>query len=685
MFGAYMTLPEPALPTRPFLLRPGVQAALAAALALAVYVRTLAPTVMWYDMGEFATAAYVLGVAHNTGYPLLLLLGKLFTFLPVGDVAYRVNLMSAVFGALTVLCAYLLVFDLTGRRSPAAVAALALAFSSTLWSNATWATSYDLNAFLTAWLLLLAVRWLRQPKTGYLRAAALILGLGLGNHRLILVVAPAAAYLLWAAHRRGTLAVGWRGFGQMAALFALGFAVNLYLPLRAAQSPPVNWGDPSTLDRFLTMLTTGYARSFVNPLGSLGQLEFQVRVLATFPVYEFTAAGLILAGVGAWSVRREFLIASLLVVVFDMLVISVYGIHNIFNYFQPIYLILAVWLGAGAARILEAVGAGLSALPCLSLLTESRRTGLTTALLLTLPLFLLARSFNHLDRSGHRDARDFAAYMLARAEPGSVVLADFWSWAPMLYLQVVEGRGLQAEVSTALSVPGLDQEALLDELQRAGLTVYLAVGTEDSPRLQIGSHRLQLLAPNVIHYYPTERVPLPRFKDLLVPRGAVLRALSGPADLSVPEVPAADQLNYRFAGPLELAGFHLDRLQLRNGESFTASYYWRLAEPTDVDYWVDLLFTDAEGNVATREGLPIWLHSHWVGGGALPTSEWAVGSLMREVYDGLVPRSVAPGTYYLRAFLYKDDERAEPALLLETERPDLGGLLAVVEVESGLP
>jgi len=686
MFGAPMTLPEPALPNRlAWLLRPGLQAALAAALALAVYLRTLAPTVMWYDMGEFATASYVLGVAHNTGYPLLLLLGKLFSFLPVGDVAYRVNMMSAVFGALTVLCAYLLVFDLTGRRSPAAVGALALAFSSTLWSNATWATSYDLNAFLTAWLLLLAVRWRRQPKTGYLRAAALLLGLGLGNHRLILVAAPAWAYLLWAAHRRK---VGWRGFGQMAALFALGFSVNLYLPLRAAQSPPVNWGDPSTLDRFLTMLTTGYARAFVNPLGSLGQLEFLARVLTAFPAYEFTAAGLILAGVGAWALRRthqQFLIASLLVVVFDMLVISVYGVHNIFNYFQPIYLILAVWLGTGVARILDAAGAGLASLTGLNLLTAARRTALTTALLLTLPLFLLSRSFNRLDRSGHRDARDFAAYMLARAEPGSVVLADFWSWAPMRYLQVVEGRGLQAEASNALSVPGLDQEALLDELQRAGLTTYLAIGTADSPRLRIGSHRLQLLAPNVIHYYPTWQVPLPRFKDLLVPRGAVLRALSGPADLAVPEVPQADRLSYRFAGPLELAGFHLDRLRLRNGEPFTASYYWRLSEATAVDYWVDLLFTDAEGNVATREGLPIWLHSHWLGGGASPTSEWAAGSLMLEQYDGLVPRSVAPGTYYLRAFLYEDDQRARSALLQGTDRPDLGALLAVVEVEPGAP
>ena len=74
-----------------------------AGLALAVYLRTLAPTVMWYDMGEFATAAYVLGIAHNTGYPLLMLLGKLFTYLPLGDIAYRVNLLSAVCAALTVM------------------------------------------------------------------------------------------------------------------------------------------------------------------------------------------------------------------------------------------------------------------------------------------------------------------------------------------------------------------------------------------------------------------------------------------------------------------------------------------------------------------------------------------------------------------------------------------------------
>jgi hypothetical protein len=88
-----------------------IYAALTGALAFCVYLRTLAPTVMWYDMGELTTASSVLGIAHNTGYPLYILLGKLFTFLPFGDVAYRVNLMSAVFAALTVSLVFVTIRD----------------------------------------------------------------------------------------------------------------------------------------------------------------------------------------------------------------------------------------------------------------------------------------------------------------------------------------------------------------------------------------------------------------------------------------------------------------------------------------------------------------------------------------------------------------------------------------------
>ena len=69
------------------------------AAAMALYLPTLAPSVLPGDYAEFQMCAAVLGVPHPTGYPLYVLLGKVFTLLPVGDVAYRVNLSSAIYMA----------------------------------------------------------------------------------------------------------------------------------------------------------------------------------------------------------------------------------------------------------------------------------------------------------------------------------------------------------------------------------------------------------------------------------------------------------------------------------------------------------------------------------------------------------------------------------------------------------
>jgi len=638
---------------------PRVQAAIIAALALAVYLRTLAPTVMWYDMGEFATAAYVLGIAHNTGYPLLMILGKLFTYLPVGDIAYRVNLLSAVCAALTVMVLYWIVFELTTRRTAAALAAFTLAFSSTLWSNATWATSYDLNAFLTILILWLMLRWRQTARPGYLQAAALTFGLSLGNHRLILTVALAAAFLIWREYRQGR----WSGRTlTLALLFLAGFSVNLYLPLRAAQQSPVLWADASDLQTFLTMVVSGYAGNFINPFESVGGLRSVFVVLTIFPVYEFTLVGLILAGVGAWRLLRldrDFLVASALIVLAAGVMVSVYGIHNIFNYFQPIYLVLASWFGVGAQQTLLAAGEGVGARmgDRLKLLTPLRREVLATALLAGLPLVLFGRSFNIVDRSQHREASDFAHWLLSRVESRSVILADFWSWSPLLYAQVVEGRARSVLVTNALSEVGLDQQALIADLNSQGIPVYVAYGIDDSPRLKVDLTRLQLIAPFAIHYYPTYGLPLPEFKDLLVPKGSVYKAIAGIPELAVGEVPTEAQQQANFGEQLRLRGFQIQPLQIARGEAFRADYFWSLDSETKQDYWVDVQFTDEAGNIATRLGLPIWLHSHWVGGEARGTSIWAPDQIMRESYDGLVPRSVQPGTYWIWATVYEDPNR----------------------------
>ncbi|NJN97746.1 MAG: DUF2723 domain-containing protein, partial [Anaerolineales bacterium] len=149
-----------------------------------LYLATLAPSVVtiFDDSLEFQLVTYQLGIAHPTGYPLYTLLGKLFTLIvPVGNIAYRVNLMSAFFGAATVAVVYLLVVQIAGRlegwkhgSNPTfqlsnlptfhltlhlggIIGALLFAVGPVFWQQATIAEVYTLNAFWVALLLFLAV------------------------------------------------------------------------------------------------------------------------------------------------------------------------------------------------------------------------------------------------------------------------------------------------------------------------------------------------------------------------------------------------------------------------------------------------------------------------------------------------------------------------------------------------
>jgi len=74
-------------------------------LVFGVYLFTACPTVYLGDSGELTAAAFSIGIPHNSGYPLYVLLGKLFCLIPLGSIGFRVNLMSCFFGAGTVCLA----------------------------------------------------------------------------------------------------------------------------------------------------------------------------------------------------------------------------------------------------------------------------------------------------------------------------------------------------------------------------------------------------------------------------------------------------------------------------------------------------------------------------------------------------------------------------------------------------
>jgi len=132
-------------------------------LPFTLYLLTLAPTIYNLDSAELTTAAATGGITRATGYPLYLLLGYLWSFIPVGDVGYRMNLFSAFNGALTIALAERILRR--WRVGPwAAFGALGLLTSATyFWALSLIAEVYTLHTALMAGLILLLLRWADAP------------------------------------------------------------------------------------------------------------------------------------------------------------------------------------------------------------------------------------------------------------------------------------------------------------------------------------------------------------------------------------------------------------------------------------------------------------------------------------------------------------------------------------------
>jgi hypothetical protein len=184
---------------------------------LVAYVSTLAPTLLDGDAALFQYTPAVLGVTYPTGYPTYILLGRLWTLLvPIGSVAYRMNLFSAVCGALALAFLYPALRRLLESRLAALSAILIFATLPTYWRWATEAKIYTLHILFLGGILSLLARWgesanqgLGARGRGELRTqgllppdtcvllAALLFGLALGNHSTTLLLAPGLFLLFW--------------------------------------------------------------------------------------------------------------------------------------------------------------------------------------------------------------------------------------------------------------------------------------------------------------------------------------------------------------------------------------------------------------------------------------------------------------------------------------------------------
>jgi hypothetical protein len=175
------------LGTRSFLeSRDGQASVLVGAAFFLVYAAGACPTIYVGDSGELVAAVDVLGVPHPTGYPLYVLLGKLWTLLvPIGSVAYRMSLFSAATAAAACALLYRLCRALQIHPVAALTAAGLLGFGESFWGEANVQRVYSLNALFVVLATAAALRWHRERSTRALALAFFLCGLGATNHTFL--------------------------------------------------------------------------------------------------------------------------------------------------------------------------------------------------------------------------------------------------------------------------------------------------------------------------------------------------------------------------------------------------------------------------------------------------------------------------------------------------------------------
>ncbi len=225
--------------------------------ALIAYTRTLAPTLLQGDAALFQYTPHVLGVTYPTGYPVYIFLSKLWiTLLPMGQIAWRMNLFSAVCASLTLPLFYAVARKVLNNRLAALVSVLLFATLPTWWRWATESKIYTLNILLYTLALYLATaggnRQKKSQKRLYAAAFGLVLGLQLGVHSTTVLLLPGLLLLFWLNWRQGEAETrrGGEGGRQQTAnhspftihhspftipllLFTLAASAYLYIPLRA--------------------------------------------------------------------------------------------------------------------------------------------------------------------------------------------------------------------------------------------------------------------------------------------------------------------------------------------------------------------------------------------------------------------------------------------------------------------
>jgi hypothetical protein len=594
--------------------------------SLVLYVHTLAPTILPADSGEFQFVAHVLGIAHPPGYPLYTMLAKVSTLVPVGDIAYRVNLLSAVTSAFTLLVLSRMTRQMTGSGMAGWIAAAALGVSPTFWAQSTTANIRSFTALFTALPLYVLAAYGESKQPRYLLAFAFFVGLGIAHHSsLLLLLLPYLAFLFLSNPpllRRPRL---WL---QPLLAFLLSLTVLLYLPLRSALGAPFGAQSIRGLSGFLNhVLALGFRGDmfyFIQPSVLLARLK----VLWNILTLEFPPVWLMLGVLGAVSLLRRRPKLLLLyggVFLVNALTAATYRAPQTVEYLMPAYVALAficaygVWSFSKLWRI--------RALSSLAL-----------AAIMLVPALMLWRnypSFWLLSRD--RSVREYAEDLLARAPQGARILSNWHYATPLWYLQYVEHARPDVEV----------------------FYVY-PQGAEPIAQTWL-EHVNESVArcPTIVtNYYPEFRDTPYTFQPFA---GAFL--VQSTPTYQMPE--GMQPLEVRFDERIAFIGYRLEKDIISPTDTLIVQVCWQPVVRLERDYSFFVHLVDEKGTVVGQGDI-----TH-------PAARYEVGQVILDEYRIPLLPTIQPGRYQVIAGVYITLAEGGWRRLTTTEGRDAAYLTAV--------
>jgi hypothetical protein len=609
-------------------------------LAFALYVRTLAPSVafLFDDTLDFQYVIPRLGIVHQTGYPLYTLLGKLFTLLvPLNDPAFRLNLFTALNGALAVAFVYLVVRRLAAHRIAAIIAALTFAVGDTFWAQAVVAEIYTMQMLLAALLLYLTLHYASlvtchpsaSLRTGpslvtrhTLYVLAFVMGLGLAHHRLIVLLYPAIALYVLLTNR--SILKDWKTLARAALFFLLPFAFYLYLPLRGAvgsadgmyQNTPAGFVEWTSASKYFEFI-------FGNPLN----VQRDTAYYATLFQKQFGILGLALAAIGAvWLLRKPREWALLVVALVAVAGFAFnYRVADVEVHFLTTFLLLTVFVGIGADALLGVFSNFLpfdfaqGKPPSSKLdLLPTVYCSLVTVLLLLIPFNLLLANYPTNQLSSKWDVHDYGLDVLNQPlEKNATVVGILGEMTLLRYFQ--ENGGIRPDVQTiAADKEDARLSAIADALKQNRI-VYLTRPLKGAPE-----------------------------KYSLASLGPLIRVQPSP----VPPVPshALDE----DLGSVKLLGYDLDASRLNaipgrwhaeNGRVLRVTVYWQAAEKVANDAMVSIKVLRKDQRVVGQiDQRPVR--------DAYPTTAWRVNEVIADTYDVPIFLGVTPSDYTVKVTMY---------------------------------